>query len=340
MNNIETKKGEYFVEGMHCAACELLIEKKLSKVDGVKKIDAKLKTGKVYIESTKDLNLEELNQLIKTDGYSIVENLEANKAVNKKELITGLLIALVFSAAFILLQEFGVINLASSTGQITFPFVFTIGIVASLSTCMAVVGGLVLTLSSNYAKDSQTKPMIIFHVSRIIGFFVLGGLIGLLGSAFILTPVITFILNLILFVVMVIIAINLLEVIPTAKRFQLRLPKSLGKSVMKIGDSNRIITPVLLGTATFFLPCGFTQSMQIYSLTTGSFINGALTMLVFALGTLPVLALISFASTKFSKGLQSGLFFKTAAFIIILFAIFNFTAALAAIGIISPIFNF
>lgn len=339
MNKEETIKSEFFVKGMHCAACELLIERKISKTEGVNKVDAKLKTGKVYIESTKELKIEELNDLVKDDGYSIVENLESKRKLNKKELVIAFLISIIFFGGFLLLQEFGIINLASSTGQITLPFVFTIGIVASLSTCMAVVGGLVLTLSSNYAKGNQTKPMIIFHASRIVGFFILGGLMGLLGSAFILTPGITFILNLILFLVMIIMAINLLEIIPSVKKFQLRLPKVMGKTVLKIGDSNNFITPVLLGIATFFLPCGFTQSMQIYSLTTGSFINGALTMLVFALGTFPVLALISFASSKFSKGLQSSLFFKTAGFIIILFALFNFIAALAAVGIIKPVFN-
>ncbi len=94
---------------------------------------------------------------------------------------------------------------------------------------------------------------------------------------------------------------------------------------------------VLLGVSTFFLPCGFTQSMQFYALTTGSFISGALTMFVFSLGTLPVLSLISFASVKFSKNFKSGLFFKTAGFIVIFFAIFNLLSAFVAIGLIGPI---
>ena len=97
------------------------------------------------------------------------------------------------------------------------------------------------------------------------------------------------------------------------------------------------LTPILLGMSTFFLPCGFTQSMQVYALTTGDVLSGAMTMLVFSLGTLPVLALISFASVKLSKNLQSGLFFKTAGFIIIFFAIFNLLAALVAVGLINPL---
>jgi len=335
------KKGfncEFFVEGMHCANCELLIERKLSKVEGVKKVDAKLSNGKVYIQTIRELNANELSSLVEEDGYKITLSEQGKSNINWNELAKAAIIAAIVIGIFVLIQELGIVNLVNPD-QVTFPVVFMIGVVASLSTCMAVVGGLVLSLSSNYAKDgNKVKPLVAFHLSRIVGFFILGGLIGLLGSAFILTPTTMFILNLILFVVMLIMGINLLDV-PFAKKIQVKMPKVLGHSVFKIQDSNNKLAPVLLGVATFVLPCGFTQSMQIYSLTTGSFVQGALTMLVFALGTFPVLALISFASVKLSKTLQSGVFFKTAGLIVIFFAIFNFSAALVAIGLIQPIFN-
>ena len=98
--------------------------------------------------------------------------------------------------------------------------------------------------------------------------------------------------------------------------------------------------PIAIGAATFFLPCGFTQSMQLYTLTTGSFWTGSLTMLAFALGTLPVLAIISFSSLSIRKNTSSGIFFKTAGLIVIFFGLFNLINALASTGIIPPIFNF
>ncbi|MEO6728567.1 MAG: sulfite exporter TauE/SafE family protein [Candidatus Dojkabacteria bacterium] len=339
MNKILTnQKKEFYVDGMHCAACELLIEKRISKVNGVKNVNAKLNEGKVYIESVRGLTATELSKLVEKDGYRILDK-KHKKIKNKTNLIKAFFVALVFFSLFLLLQKLGIIDLASGNGQVTLPFVFLVGIIASLSTCMAVVGGLVLSLSSNYAKEHQAKPMILFHASRIIGFFILGGVIGLIGSAFILTPIMSFILNLALFFVMLIMAINLLDIFPFVRKLQLKMPKFIGRRALNVGESNNNLTPILLGAATFFLPCGFTQSMQLYSLTTGSFLTGAITMLVFALGTFPVLALISFASTKLSKGLQSELFFKVAGFIIIFFAIFNFLGALTAVGLISPIFN-
>jgi len=333
-------KSELFIEGMHCAACELLVEKRLSKVDGVKSVEAKLSKGTVCIQSDNDLDIQKLNELIKDDGYTIVKNKNTNVKRNWKDLFIGLIIAIVFFLIFLLLQKSGIANLgASNKQQITLSFIFIIGVIASLSTCMAVVGGLVLSLSSKYAKDQKLKPVILFHISRLIGFFILGGVIGLIGTAFILTPLVSFILNLVLFLVMILMAINLLEILPVTKKFQFKMPKFIGRRVLIFGDSNTDLTPILLGAVTFFLPCGFTQSMQLLALTSGSIVTGAIIMLVFALGTLPILAFISFASTKLSKGFKSGIFFKTAGFIIILFALFNFTASLTALGLINPIFN-
>lgn len=332
---------EFFVQGMHCAACELLIEKKLSKHKQVNKVDAVLAKGKVYLELEENTNPDEirgeLNDLISADGYSLLSD-KSQHSINGSEVIKALAIAAVVIGLFLLIQKLGIVDLVN-TDQIGLPFIFLIGVIASLSTCMAVVGGLVLSISGSYAKEKQFRPLAFFHISRLVSFFILGGAIGLLGSAFVLTPVSSFILNLILFVVMLILGLNMLDIFPGLRKFQLKMPKFLGKNALRLETTRNMFTPILLGAITFILPCGFTQSMQLYSLTTGSFLNGAVTMLVFALGTLPVLALISFASVKFSQTFQSGLFYKTAGFIVLFFALFNFTAALVAIGLIQPIFN-
>jgi sulfite exporter TauE/SafE len=63
-------------------------------------------------------------------------------------------------------------------------------------------------------------------------------------------------------------------------------------------------------------------------------------MFAFALGTLPVLALLSFSSLGIHKKAQSGIFFKTAGLIVIFFAIFNLINTLAGASIIDPVFSF
>ena len=118
------------------------------------------------------------------------------------------------------------------------------------------------------------------------------------------------------------------------------MPKFISKRAHSVSMFNHTLTPLLVGIVTFFLPCGFTQSMQLYALTTGSFLKGGFTMLAFALGTLPVLALVSFSSFGIRNSSKSGIFFKSAGLIVIMFALLNFINSLVVIGIISPIFNF
>ena len=68
--------------------------------------------------------------------------------------------------------------------------------------------------------------------------------------------------------------------------------------------------------------------------------DGALTMFVFAMGTLPVLALMSFSSFTIEKSSQKELFFKTAGLVVIAFALFNLINSLVVIGLVPPVFTF
>jgi sulfite exporter TauE/SafE len=150
---------------------------------------------------------------------------------------------------------------------------------------------------------------------------------------------VSFALSVIIGVVMFILGVNLLDVFHFTKRFQPAMPKFISKHVFGVSKWNHAVTPFLVGIVTFFLPCGFTQSMQIYTLSTGSFLSGGLTMLIFALGTLPVLSLISFSSFSIKNNSKSGIFFKTAGLIVITFALYNLVSSLVVVGVLPPIFS-
>jgi len=64
------KSRNYFVKGMHCASCEILIEKDINKLDGVETVKASLKEGVVEIISTdgsEHLKVEELNKIFENN---------------------------------------------------------------------------------------------------------------------------------------------------------------------------------------------------------------------------------------------------------------------------------
>ncbi len=343
MTHQNQEKYTFHVHGMHCASCELLVESELQEVGNVRRVDAHLATSSVDVEGdfgdkTPEQIAQELSISLRPHGYSL--SLEKTLGGAKwHEFKIALPVAFGLAALFVLLQKTGLVNFIGG-GNVTLGTTFLIGVIASLSTCMAVVGGLVLSMSATFAREGDAvRPQALFHVGRLVAFFVLGGVIGAVGSAFTLSGTATFVLGLLIGLVMLILGINLLDTFHWAKKLQPAMPKFVARHAHGISKLNHSLTPLLVGIATFFLPCGFTQSMQFYTLTTGGFLPGALTMLSFALGTLPVLALISFSSFSIHNSTKAGLFFKSAGLIVIMFALFNLINSFAAIGIIPPVFN-
>lgn len=334
----------FHVTGMHCNACILMTESELEDLPYISKAKSSLKTHTVEVtgnfgEKTAEQITEDLTEVLIKRGYTV----HVEKPVHTKnwsDFKVAIPIALGFGVLFIMLQKLGIVNLVN-TSNVSYGTAFVIGIIASLSTCMAVVGGLLLSMSATFAKEGdKVKPQLMFHGGRLLSFFILGGVIGTIGSAFALNTTTTFILSLVVGLVMLILGINLLDVFHFAKKLQPSMPTFLSKHALGVSKLNHRLVPFLVGALTFFLPCGFTQSMQIYTLTTGSFLKGGLTMLVFALGTLPVLALISFSSFSIKNSSKAGIFFKSAGLVVILFALFNIINSLVVIGILPPLFNF
>ena len=334
------------MHGMHCNSCVLTIESELGDLSYITHVSANLRSHSVDVvgdfgNRTLQQIAEEFTTLLRSHGYTV--SVEKQKQTNKatwEDFKIAIPIALGFAVFFVVLQKIGIVHLVN-TGNVTYGTAFVIGSIASLSTCMAVVGGLVLSMSATFAKEgNKIKPQLMFHAGRIVSFFVLGGVIGAIGSVFTLNTSTTFILSLIIGIVMLVLGINLLDTFQWAKKLQPSMPKFIAKHAHGVSKFNHTLTPLLVGIATFFLPCGFTQSMQLYTLTTGSFLAGGLTMLAFALGTLPVLALISFSSFSIQKSAKAGIFFKTAGLIVIMFALLNLSTSLVVIGVLPPLFNF
>lgn len=346
----DQKTFTFHVHGMHCQACELLIEGELKDLPYVLEVKSNLKNRSLKVTGYFGDMVEveaalSLTKFITKHGYTLSVEKREEKffdglKISWPEFRIAIPIALGFIVLFILLQKAGIVNLVN-VKNVGLSTAFIVGIIASLSTCMAVVGGLVLSMSATFAKEGEKfKPQLLFHLGRIISFFILGGVIGVLGSAFQFGATGSFVLGAIISLVMIILGLNLLDVFHFFKKLQPSMPKFISKHAHGVSKFNHSFTPFLVGVATFFMPCGFTQSMQIYTLSAGSFWQGGLIMLSFALGTLPILALISFSSFKIHNNFQKSVFFKSAGLIVIVFALFNIINSLVIIGLIPPIFNF
>lgn len=329
----ELKKENYPISGMHCRSCELLVEDHISEVAGVKKVNVNYKKGvaEVYYEN-KPQNTE-IEKAIRNAGYSL--------GVNKKRPFISsnpmVYLELTFAAGalFILyawLKVFGVLDLNFQFSSMpSFLVVALIGLTAGVSTCMALIGGLVLGVSSRHAElhpeataSQKFKPHLFFNLGRLLSYAVFGGAIGLIGSAFRLSSPMLGFLVIFAGVIMFFLGLKMTEVFPRLDSGVLLMPKSIARllginrEVKEYSHKGTFVT----GALTFFLPCGFTQAIQVYAISTGSFSKGALIMFLFALGTMPGLLGIG-GLTSVAKGWFARYFFKFVALVLFILAVSN-----------------
>ncbi len=64
-------KFELDVEGMMCDHCEKRVKESISKVDGVKAVKADHKSGKVKINTSKEVDIDLIKEAIKEMGYKV-----------------------------------------------------------------------------------------------------------------------------------------------------------------------------------------------------------------------------------------------------------------------------
>jgi hypothetical protein len=88
---------------------------------------------------------------------------------------------------------------------------------------------------------------------------------------------------------------------------------------------------MIIGILTFFLPCGFTQAMQLAAVASGSFVGGAMIMGAFAIGTMPVLFSLGLGSS-YARDKEFPLLKKFIGVIIVFFALYSINSGLLLSG--------
>ncbi|KKP70815.1 MAG: hypothetical protein UR68_C0038G0002 [Candidatus Roizmanbacteria bacterium GW2011_GWA2_35_19] len=288
------------------------------------------KDQSVEIFYTGQLNRNSLNNKIEKFGYKIVDGkllIENHESLQKRLFEAGA-IGVIFLLIYLIAKETNLLPSFDFTGNLNYLTIFAIGLVASTSTCMATSGALYLSIiprrhlkrsegSSDrrernarldFSSDlRQTRndmgTALFFNTGRIISYGFFGLIAGFIGQALITNsgfgPFLTFLAA----VFMILLGLDMAKIISIGKI----IPSSLNKSIfLRLEDKIKTYpnkAPFFLGAITYLLPCGFTQAVQVYALGQGSPIQSAITMVVFALGTVPALLLIgsmsSLTSNKF-----------------------------------------
>lgn len=305
------------------------------KLPGVKKVSINYRTAKAIIYSEQSMDMRKVDVAILKAGYETGTD-DSKLWISKdpkeyKDLIISFIILLVL---YLIGKKFGLFNINAGTtnNPSNLLVVLMIGLTAGLSTCMALIGGLVLGVSARYSDRhpkatpiQKFRPHLFFNLGRILSYFLLGGIIGLVGKVFQFSGLTLGMLTIVVGVLMLIMGIQLTELFPRLSNGSLALPANVsGFLDIKKYDNKEYshINSMMVGALTFFLPCGFTQAMQLYAMSTGSFLSGALVMSTFAVGTAPGLLSIG-GLTSILRGALAKKIFKFTGILVVALAIFN-----------------
>ncbi|EYR63504.1 hypothetical protein N866_20180 [Actinotalea ferrariae CF5-4] len=302
-----------------------------------------VRRGRATVRTTGQVPRSALVRAVRAAGYEVGEEEQwfSRDRTVWRDLAVAVAVLLVLGLA---LEVSGLTGLADRAGGLassgSLLLVVVLGLAAGFSTCMALVGGLVLAVSARHAEQhpggsarERMRPHVAFNLGRLGGFAVLGGLTGALGSALTLSGHMVAVLMVAVSVVMVGLGVRLTGLSPRLSRSTaVTLPAGMTKGLEGTDGSYSDRRAALLGAGTFLLPCGFTQAVQVYALSTGDPLQASAIMTLFALGTMPGLLGVG-GLAALARGAFATRFFRFAGVAVLAFAAVNVSGAL---GILAP----
>jgi len=327
--NKELKETTYYVSGMHCASCELIIEKGVLKGKGVEVVEASKSRSEVKIGyRDKKPSLKKLNKMFAGQNYKFSLKKEGKETGKKDWRRTGLvvIVSMGIIGGFLLLNRYGISAMAGVGSKTAMLGFILFGLMAGVSSCAALVGGMVLSLTKQWG--CGTKPQILFNGGRLLAYAVAGLILGTVGKAMGISLTFSSILVFGVALLMLIMGLQMLG-IKMAQKVTISLPKGLSKMITGDSWAKKDYVPAIIGALTVFLPCGFTITTAGLAVTSGDPVTGMLMMLMFALGTVPMLLAIGLSSMKIlEKPHWSDTFLKIAGIVVLFLAAFNINAQL------------
>jgi uncharacterized protein len=339
------------VTGMTCHSCERRVTRALRRVPGIEEVEVSATRGTATVRGTALPDRPALDDAIRAAGYEpgAPPWLTRDRSVWRTVVVAALVVAL----GAVVLTTASPVDLGDLTSGLSDPgrggllFVLVVGLTAGLSTCMAMVGGLVLGFSASHAAalaargetappfGTRIRPQLVFNAGRIIGFAVLGALLGALGSTMSLPTRVTAVLILAVAVVMFLLGVRLTGISPRVAAWSPRLPAGLGRALGVETSTDAGYShwrAALVGAGTFFLPCGFTQAVQVYALSTASPVAAGAIMATFAVGTTPGLLALG-SVPELTTGRRQATVLRVVGVLVLGFALLNVSSSLNLLGV-------
>lgn len=334
------------IEDMTCVNCENAIEQGLLKMKGIISVMASYSSGTAVVTFDADkISLEQMEEQIEKLHYHLykpkdkktTQNLEKNP--NYSNFIgAGIMIC----ALYLLMNHFGFIRIFNAfpiaKAGMGYGMLFVIGLLTSVH-CVAMCGGICISqcVPQNTKNDKMNKiaalrPSVLYNLGRVISYTLIGGIVGAIGSVVSFSGTTKGFVQIFAGVFMVIMGLNMLNIFPELRKFNIRMPKIFAKNIYT-KRYNR--SPLYIGLLNGLMPCGPLQAMQLYALSTGSPVKGAISMFLFSLGTVPLMflfgAISSFLTKKFTAKMLT-----VSAILVIVLGVFMFNNGVGLSGFILP----
>jgi sulfite exporter TauE/SafE/copper chaperone CopZ len=305
------KKINFEVEGIHCKSCKTLLETEVDVLMGVNNINVDYQTGRCWVEfDDLKISFSKIKDKIEEFDYKVVDlknKKVANSRIADKEenksgfsgfaiglLIPFILIGLV--VVYFLFKNFGGFSILAKLNEsnLSYGLIFLIGFLVSFH-CIGMCGGLVVTYSATIAAKSAGKktsislPHIQYNLGRLISYTVIGGILGGIGSFFAINPNFSGAMMLFAGLFMLLMAVALFTNFKALEKIIPKMPQFIARFLYNQKHDQNPKGPFFIGLLNGLMPCGPLQAMQLYALGTGSISRGALSMGVYALGTIPLM---------------------------------------------------
>lgn len=311
------------IEGMHCSHCEDTIKNALLKIKNIKQVEFDGFIACVCY--TGNLNKDKLIKTILDNDYITkeeyisddIETLKDNIKLKEFIFISLAIILVVFLINKIF--KFNIFNaIPTIDSSVTYGMLFIVGLLTSIH-CISMCGAVNLVAVIDNTSKINLKRPILYNVGRVGSYTVIGGIIGLIGSVFAVSDIISGIIILIASILMFLMSLNMLGI--------LKLKKI---SFLKYRSKSR--NPLVIGILNGFMPCGPLQAMQVYALSTGSMVKGALSMFLFGIGTVPLM-LFTGVVLNLVRGKGKIIVNKVASVLILLLSLIMLNRGLLALNI-------
>ena len=330
---------------MRCASCERVIVQILRELPGVEEAEVSFRQRRAGIrlaDGATPPSVDAINKRLESHGYRFAPDAAISKSDSAGACKRGglgpfgprvfrailLVAAFGFAASVLWGPAQHVIPNVSSAASVT--VMIGLGLVASLSSCLASTGGFLLA----YAAKKRNVNLVAVHAGRFAAFVLGGALLGGIGGMLpAITPRAAGTLSLVFGGVLLWAGLHLLDLAPSLAAVGIRPPKRLVRLADRSAASARggCIADLVAGAATFALPCGFTQTAQMLALASGSALTGAGLLGAFALGTLPALAGVTAFGRSAGGGTAKNLKFAAGA-ILVVFSVIHIDGGLTLVG--------